>query len=76
MADPESHTLQLRREFRREFGEYRKEFNEFRDNTDARFDELARLFAGESVLGRYAAADVEKRLTTIEQRLAVLERGK
>ncbi len=81
MAEPESHTLRLLREFRQEFADYRKEFSEFRrstnerfDRTDERFDELTRLFAGESVLGRYAAADVDKRLTSVEERLAALER--
>jgi hypothetical protein len=29
--------------------------------------------AGESVLGRYAAAEVEERLSAIEKRLAALE---
>ena len=74
MADPESHTLRLLREFRQEFAEYRKEFNEFRASTDQRFDDLTRLFAGEGVLGRYAAAEVEKRLASVEKRLSALER--
>jgi hypothetical protein len=81
MAEAENHTLRLLREFRQEFAEYHKEFKEFRDNefkpfredTDRRFDELTRLFAGESVLGRYAAADVEKRLSSVEKRLSTLE---
>ncbi len=84
MAEPESHTLRLLQEFRREFSDYRKEFHDFRDNefkpfreeTNARFDELTRLFAGESVLGRYAAAAVEERLTSVENRLSALERRK
>jgi hypothetical protein len=66
MAEPESHTLRLLREFRQEFSEYRrefatfrdKEFKAFREDTGERFDELTRIFAGESVLGRYAAAEV------------------
>ena len=69
MSEPESHTLRLLGEFRREFSDYRKEFKAFRDETNvrfhetnARFDQLTRLFAGESVLGRYAAAGVEERL--------------
>jgi hypothetical protein len=60
MADPENHTLRLHREFR-------KDFSDFHDNTDERFDELARLFAGESVLGRFAAADVDKRIRALEK---------
>jgi len=49
----------LLREFRQEFKEFRKEFGEFRTSVDERFDEIVKLFAGESVLGRYAAADVD-----------------
>jgi hypothetical protein len=73
MAEPESHTLRLLQEFRPEFAEYRKEFKDFREHTDERFDELTRLFAGESVLGRYAAAEVEKRLTGVEARMSTFE---
>lgn len=74
MAEPESHTLRLLREFRQEFKEFRQEFKEFRNGTDENFSELTRLFAGESVLGRYAAAEVEERLAAIEKRLSTLER--
>jgi len=70
MVDPESHTLRLLREFRQEFKEFHKEFSEFRADTDARFDELTKLFAGKSVLGRYAAADVDQRLQALEKRAA------
>ena len=52
VADAENHTLHLLREFRQEFTEFRKEFSHFRVSTDERPDELVRLFAGESVLGR------------------------
>ena len=84
MAEPESHTLRLLREFRQEFADYRREFQEFRSREfqpfrkepEARFDELTRLFAGESVLGRYAAADVEKRLASVEKRLTALEKAR
>jgi len=76
VAGPENHTLRLLREFRQEFKEFRREFSEFRASTDERFDELARLFAGESVLGRYAAADVDKKLQALERRVAKLERAR
>ena len=75
MADTENHTLRLLREFRQEFKEFRKEFGDFRASTDDHFDELARLFAGETVLGRYAAADVDKKLQALEKRIAKLERA-
>jgi hypothetical protein len=73
MAEPENHTLRLLREFREEFREFRGDFGVFRSVTEERFNELARLFAGETVLGRYAAADVEQRLKALETRLATLE---
>jgi hypothetical protein len=75
MAEPENHTLRLLREFREEFREFRSEFTAFRDLTDERLTELARLFAGETVLGRYAAAEVEQRLSAVEKRLAALEKS-
>jgi hypothetical protein len=73
MAEPDNHTLRLLREFREEFREFRADFGVFRSGTEERFNELARLFAGETVLGRYAAADVEQRLKALETRLATLE---
>jgi hypothetical protein len=76
VADPENHTLHLLREFRREFKEFHKEFGDFRVHTDERFEELVRLFAGEGVLGRYAAADVDKRLQALEKRMTKLERAR
>jgi hypothetical protein len=79
MAEPENHTLRLLREFREEFRkesrDFRSEFNAFRAETGERFDELTRLFAGETVLARYAAADVEKRLAALETRMAAIEKA-
>jgi hypothetical protein len=54
--------------------EFRDEFRAFRTMTEERFDEITRLLAGETVLGRYAAADVEKRLNALESRVASLEK--
>jgi hypothetical protein len=76
VAERENHTLQLLREFRREFKKFHKEFSDFRVHTDERFEELVRLFAGEGVLGRYAAADVDKRLQALEKRMTKLERAR
>jgi hypothetical protein len=73
MKAPADQTLHLLREFRQEFSAYHKEFGEFRTRTEENFAELVRLFAGESVLARYAAADVEKRLESLEKRVSVLE---
>jgi hypothetical protein len=73
MKEPENHTLRLLREFREEFRTFHREFGEFRTSTDERFVELVKLFAGEGVLGRYAAADVDKRLAALEERVGALE---
>jgi polyhydroxyalkanoate synthesis regulator phasin len=43
------------------------------DQVTARMDNIRQALNGESVLGRYAAAEVEKRLEAIEKRLADLE---
>ena len=82
MATPESHTLQPLQEIRGSFSCLDKKVDRFSDKVDRnhddlkdRIDELTRVFAGESVLGRYAAADVDKRLTTLEKRIAVLEKA-
>jgi hypothetical protein len=73
MAEPENHTLHLLQEFREEFRSLRSDFDAFRAVTEERFGELTKLFAGESVLGRYAAAEVEERLRTSERRVTALE---
>ena len=41
-----------------------------------RFNSLQAANNGESVLGRYAVAQVEKRLSAIEHRLSMLESGR
>jgi hypothetical protein len=73
MAEPENHTLRLLREFRNEFGEFRTETKrDFAELID-RIDNLARMIAGETVVGRYAAAGVDKRPKALEDRVAALE---
>ncbi|MCJ2129982.1 hypothetical protein [Methylobacterium sp. E-045] len=82
MAEPQDMIVPLLQEMRVEmkqgFSEIRSKF----DAVDARFDRLEKRFDnireavnGESVFGRYAAAEVEERLEAIEKRLASLETG-
>ena len=74
MAEPENHTIRVLQEFRTEFREFRQES---RDNFSAindRFDSLRQAINGESVLGRYAAAEVEERLAALEKRIVELEK--
>jgi hypothetical protein len=76
MAEPENHTFRLLRKFREEFKEFRKESRDFRAETKDRFEELTKLVAGEMVVGRYAAAGVEKRLDALEGRVTALEEAR
>jgi len=46
------------------------------DAVDRKLDSLRQAVNGESVPGRYAAAEVEERLDAIEKRLSLLESGK
>ena len=80
MAEPQDMILPLLREIRSEMKDGFSEVHRKFDAVDARFDRLEKRFDnlreavnGESVLGRYAAAEVEGRLEAIEKRLASLE---
>jgi polyhydroxyalkanoate synthesis regulator phasin len=68
MAEPENLTLALLRELRSEL----ERQDNARKALERRFDNLRQAVVGESVLGRYAAAEVEQRLERLEQRLAAL----
>lgn len=79
---------EMREETRRSFAELREEMHRRFEGVDGRFDEVdARLravekivkaqreaFEGESILGRYAAKEVEERLTALEQEVQNLKR--
>lgn len=80
MPEPERMILPLLREIRTEMnrrfdgveaklGAHDERF----DRLESRLDNVRQATIGESVLGRYAAAEVEERLEAIEKRLAVLE---
>jgi polyhydroxyalkanoate synthesis regulator phasin len=87
MPEPESHTLRLLREIstqgketRTELDTLRQEFHGLRrdvtqgfEHIGERLEHLTRLVTGESVLGRYAVANVDERLQALEQRIAALE---
>jgi hypothetical protein len=75
MAEPENQTLRILREFR-------EEFRAFRDAADGNFatlrsrmDNIWQALNGESILGRYAVAEVDERLEAIEKRLSDLEKA-
>ncbi|MGU3419601.1 hypothetical protein [Methylobacterium sp. yr668] len=82
MAEPQDLIVPLLREMRAEMKagferiDRKLEVDGVRfDRLERRFDNLREAVNGESVLGRYAAAEVEERLEAIEKRLAALEKA-
>jgi chaperonin cofactor prefoldin len=80
MAEPDNMILVLLREMRAEmnarFEEVREEFSRVEsrfDRLEKRLENIRQAAFGESVLGRYAAAEVEERLERIEKRPEALE---
>jgi hypothetical protein len=82
MAEPENQTLHILREIRTALQTLDRKTTSGFEAVDARFGKVeARLgniwqaLNGESILGRYAVADVEQRLETLEKRLNALEKA-
>lgn len=80
MAEPDSHAPHLLREIRAAIQALDTRTERVETKVDLnhaevteRLDRLRQAISGESVLGRYAAAEVEERLAAIEQRLSLLE---
>ena len=80
MAEPNNLVLPLLREIRADMtgmrGEMAAGFRAVESgiaDLEKRIDSVKQAAFGESVLGRYAAAEVEDRLAEIERRLAALE---
>src|SRR5260370_42108345 len=83
MAEPENHILRLLREIRGAIGtvdtrvdSLDKKVDRNHEELKQRIENLRQAAFGESVLGRYAAAEVEERLTAIESRISALEQRK
>lgn len=75
MAEPENHTLRLLREIRSDLDKVENKVDSGFERVDKRMDGLQQGINGESVLGRYAAGEVEDRLAAIETRLTTIENG-
>jgi len=84
MAEPENRTLRLLREIRSAIGALDNKLDDkitaLDNKTDRnhealqkRIDSLRQAMPGESVLGRYATAEFDKRLSALEQRVSALE---
>ena len=73
MVEPESMILVLLREIRTEMSTRFDTMDGRFDRLEKRVDNIRQAMLGESVLGRYAVAEVEERLERIEKRLEALE---
>jgi polyhydroxyalkanoate synthesis regulator phasin len=84
MAEPENHTLHLLREIRGAIvaldskldGKITSLDNKIDRNQEElqkRIDSIRQAMLGESVLGRYATAELDERLSALEQRVSALE---
>jgi hypothetical protein len=73
MAEPENHTLRLLREIRVAIGALDNKIDRNQEELQKRIDSIRQAMLGESVLGRYATAEFDERLSALEQRVAALE---
>lgn len=73
MAEPNDLILPMLREIRAESVAFREEMRSDMAELKKRLENVRQAAFGESVLGRYAAAEVEERIEAIEKRLAALE---
>jgi hypothetical protein len=63
-------------ELREEFVSLKDEVKRGFDRIDRRMDGMKDAIATESILGRYAAKEVEERLVAIEERVSLLEQNR
>ncbi len=73
MAEPENHTVRLLREIRGAIGALDNKIDQNQEELQKRFDSLRQATLGESVLGRYATAEFDERLSALERRVSALE---
>jgi polyhydroxyalkanoate synthesis regulator phasin len=82
MADPENQTLRILREIRSAMKGLDGKVSSGFEAVDGRFgrlesrlDNIWQALNGESILGRYAVAEVDERIEAIEKRLTALEKA-
>ena len=84
MPDIENHTIRLLQELREEmrqnfarsetnFTRLEAKINDGFEHLSEEIEEVRRAFAGETVLGRMAAKNVDDRLADLERRMAAIE---
>jgi tetrahydromethanopterin S-methyltransferase subunit G len=73
VAEPDNLVPVLLRELRADMDQRFVQADARFDRLEKRLENVRQAAIGESVLGRYAAAEVEERLEQIEKRLAALE---
>ena len=74
MAEPDNLVPVLLRELRADMDQRFAQADTRFDRLEKRLENVRQAAIGESVLGRYAAAEVEERLEPIDKRLAALEK--
>jgi polyhydroxyalkanoate synthesis regulator phasin len=73
MAEPEHRTLRLLREIRAAIGAMDNKIDRNQEELQKRIDSLRQAMLGESVLGRYATAEFDERISALERRVSALE---
>jgi len=74
LAEPDNLVPVLLRELRADMDQRFAQADTRFDRLEKRLENVRQAAIGESVLGRYAAAEVEERLEPIDKRLAALEK--
>ena len=80
MAEPANQTLRILRDIRemlkdseKRAGELEKKVDRNHGELKSRLDNIRQALNGESILGRYAVAEVDERLAALEKRVKALE---
>jgi len=80
MAEPENQTLRILRDIREMLKDSEKRAADLEKKVDrnhselkSRLDNIRQALNGESILGRYAVAEVDERLAALEKRVKALE---
>jgi hypothetical protein len=76
MAEPENQTLRLLRELRDDVKNLEKKVDRNHEEIKEHLEALSKAFAGESILGRYATAEFERRLTAVERQVLEIKEGR